>query len=787
MAGLISKVIGGLYNGVSQQAPDIRLESQGEGQVNCVSSLVRGLGKRPPTQFVTELDSLEANSNSFVHKIIRDNEEKYILVISNSGASVKVFKLDGTECTVNAEASANLYLSSLTDVKNELSALTVADYTFLVNKNKEVAMDSTITSGPDDYDYSCIIHIAKGLQSTDYNVFIDGQNRASYSSPDADTPSGFKSDYIAQQLQVQLVTNVSDLYSVEVKGSTIKLTKNIGENAYTEFACYTEDSWGNQAMYCSKKGIQSFTNIPTYCWEDTVLEIQGADKNDLSNYYVKYDSDNGKKTGVWIETIKPHIETTLDNTTMPIALVRESDGTFTLKYMDYEERKVGDENSASVPSFVGQTIEDIFMYRNRLGLLSDENVILSKTSEFFDYFPTTVMDILDSDPIDIAVSTDEVNKLKHAVAFNETLLLFSDRAQFILSSGDNLLTPSTGAIDTTTRFETSTYCKPVGIGPNVYFPCPKGNHSAVREYFVQPNTLVNDASDVSAHVPDYLPGTIIKLTASTNMDMLFALGTDEPNAVYVYQFNWAGDEKAQSAWHKWEFDYSIIDINVMDNHLYLLVESSGKIFLEKIDLELTPKNGHSFIYHLDHRVQMTAIYDDINDYTNWTLPYSVAGYNHLKFKAVHPVTGNELNNIFYGGDNTFQIEGDYSDQDYVIGMTYDSTYNFTPWSIKRKENNTNILHGALQTRTMTVSFQNTGYFKVHITPKSRDTLEYIYTGVTVNEQQIGEPSIVTDKKRFLVMAKAYDTEIKLINDDYLPFYIQAVAWEGMMVNRAGLM
>ena len=57
---------------------------------------------------------------------------------------------------------------------------------------------------------------------------------------------------------------------------------------------------------------------------------------------------------------------------MPHALVREADGTFTLKRLEWDNRESGDDDSNPYPTFIDNTISDIFFYRNRLGFISDE-------------------------------------------------------------------------------------------------------------------------------------------------------------------------------------------------------------------------------------------------------------------------------------------------------------------------------------------------------------------------------------------------------------------------------
>ena len=75
-------------------------------------------------------------------------------------------------------------------------------------------------------------------------------------------------------------------------------------------------------------------------------------------------------------------------------------------------------------------------------MVVDENTVLSKAGSFFDYFRDTMVAVLDSDPIDIAISHPKVSVIEHAVPFNEILILFSALTQFRLGA-DELLTPKT--------------------------------------------------------------------------------------------------------------------------------------------------------------------------------------------------------------------------------------------------------------------------------------------------------------------------------------------------------
>ena len=89
------------------------------------------------------------------------------------------------------------------------------------------------------------------------------------------------------------------------------------------------------------------------------------------------------------------------------------------------ERTVGDLVSAPDPSFIGNKINNVFFFRNRLGFLAGDNVILSRVSEFFNFFPETVISVLDSEPIDVAASHTKVAILKKCSNYGrKTYIIF---------------------------------------------------------------------------------------------------------------------------------------------------------------------------------------------------------------------------------------------------------------------------------------------------------------------------------------------------------------------------
>jgi len=127
---LVSRTIPNLVQGVSQQPEVLRLNSQASEQINGFSSVVEGLKKRPPTDYVAKLSGTAFN-NAYIHTINRDTSERYILVLRNG--AINVYDINGTAKTVVTQTNALNYLTSA-NPRQDFVSITVADYTFIVNK-----------------------------------------------------------------------------------------------------------------------------------------------------------------------------------------------------------------------------------------------------------------------------------------------------------------------------------------------------------------------------------------------------------------------------------------------------------------------------------------------------------------------------------------------------------------------------------------------------------------------------------------------------------------------------
>ena len=479
------------------------------------------------------------------------------------------------------------------------------------------------------------------------------------------------------------------------------------------------------------------------------------------------------------------------------------------------ERTVGDLDSAPNPSFIGSKINNVFFFRNRLGFLANDNVVLSRVSEFFNFFPETVLSVIDSDPIDVAASHSKVAILKSAVTMGEQLILFSEQTQFILSSSADNLTPKTANVLVATEFESSDAAQPVGSGSSIYFLTKKGTFAGVREYITQSDITVKDATNTTIHVPRLIPSQIFKLAVSNNQDILVLLGTDNPNKLYINRWLYGSNgQKVLNSWFTFTINSNrtIRNIDFIGTDLFCVIEEANGTTLEKIPFEnnFTEPNA-DFEYRLDHKVTeattgVSVAYNSSTNISTFTVPY--------RLRATMKIVGRFLDsgetstfvneqgttttlkegqiisttNATDGSTSTITATGDYRNSKFIIGEPYEMHYRFSNQRITEAagQSSAEILSGRLQMKYFYIKFEDTGFFKVEVTPEFRDTSTHTFTGqlIGTSSSTIGSINLQTGTFKVPVMSEATKVSIDIRNDTFLPVQLSSAEYEAMYYLRS---
>lgn len=550
--------------------------------------------------------------------------------------------------------------------------------------------------------------------------------------------------------------------------------------------------------------VQTFQDLPKTAMAGApIYEVKGDNTNAFDNYYVQYESMK-----VWREVAQPGVQGFLDANTMPHGLKRIPDSInpdgfyFSYGPLPWEAMFAGDENSSPAPSFVGHRIGDLFFHKDRLGIVgSNGNVVMSEVGQYYNFWRTSVTDLLDSDPIDVNAPTSGVAEMLHAIPYQKALMVFATGSHSLFQlSGSPTLTPKTVQIDPVTTYQVHPVIKPVLAGSSLFFADDNSakRYTSVREYFVSDEQVTPTAADVTAHVPAYVPGVTRCMTAAVDSDLiLMAHQSPSGPQIFVHQFRWVGDQKEQSAWHPWEITGlgTVVHMNAIGTDLYIVAKApAGGVEMVTMDLSTAPvftAISDKFDIYLDRREVVTPTYFPFGNYTDLTVPMTLPTMDGLVVLKTtdFPSPGAHLEltgATLVNGGQTLRLPGDKSQGRYVIGYRYKRRITLSQQYV-RDQNNTAKLVGRLQLRRMTVRFTDAAYFRCLVYPKGRseaiDTLvpqlTNTFTSRTAGDAAfvLDTPNIVAGSHTFLVSSKADQVNVSFDSDSPYPAWFQSVQWE----------
>ena len=787
--GLVSQSVKNLKGGISQQPDILRFSNQGKLQINGWSSETEGLQKRPPTTFVKHLGPVNQwPGKPAIHLINRDAVEQYFVIFD--GSSVSVVDLLGNRYAVRGY---NGY-ANCANPREDLSMVTVADYTFIVNKKRTVAMTNTLThAGYVALNRRAVINVRGGQYGRTLTVSFNGAQRASVVMPDGSNVAHVTqtdAQFIAQQIANQINSSLSPSGWWAQAGAGYVVVTAPANDTIRDLQ--TADGYAGQLINGFTYSLQSFSKLPAQCIDGYLVEITGESAKSGDNYWVRYDAAGL----VWRETVKPGIITGVEPTTMPHALIRAADGQFDFRPLEWGSRSCGDDVTNPMPSFVGSTFNDVFFFRNRLGFLSGENVIMSRTSKYFDFFPASVAQLSDDDPIDMAVSHNRVSLLKYAVPFSEQLLLWSDQAQFVLSS-NGVMALKNVQLDLTTEFDVSDKARPFGIGRGVYFVSPRASYSSIKRYYaVQDVSSVKSAEDVSAHVPSYVPNTVFALHGSGTENFLTILSDHDRNCVFIYKFLYIEEQIVQQAWGHWEMGegVEVLSACCIGSFMWMVLRRPGGITLERVEFtkDTVDYSAEPYRTHVDMKVQVKPTVFDDNEYLTKIDLRNLYGFTPgegdfytISEKGIFRI--HEMPEGGWANDPVLKLDGDQRGLYFIVGRRYEFAYGFSKFLIKQTADDGSTSTediGRLQLRRAWVNYEDSGSFQVEV---DNGSVRYTYemAGARLGSSaMLGYANAGTGQFKFPITGDARRQEVLLFSSTPNPVNIIGCGWEGNYLRRS---
>ena len=472
-------------------------------------------------------------------------------VINNAGSNYAI----GDTITLTSFAGVELIFSREPYLRgataDDIEFLTLNDYTFVLNKKKTVAMKPELThaTGFDEHRAQIVINIA--ANSTDYKVILtQGGSAVTFSVTSAS--SGASSDVIAGDLATAITANAA--YTATQVGASVYITSSAA------FSVETRGGGSESSIFALTDTISNVARLPLQSKNGYVVRVVNAEDIDIDDMFVKFTTDGGGNfgTGQWEETAAPGITYKFDELTMPHQLVRDSDGKFSYSTVNWNDRIVGDDNTNPIPSFVNHSISHIFFYRNRMGFLSGQNVVLSRAGDLFNFWNESAQVAVNDDVIDVSAAGKRPVFLNYVQPTAVGLVMYSTTEQFLLSTDSDILAPTSAKVNALSAYECDPNVESVSLGTSQAFVSKTPLYTRLFELNEISSEQPPLMADQTAQIPELIPESINSLVASPALSVV-SMGTVGQSTIYQYRFlARTREERLVNSWYKWELTGNLL-------------------------------------------------------------------------------------------------------------------------------------------------------------------------------------------------------------------------------------
>ena len=427
--------------------------------------------------------------------------------------------------------------------------------------------------------------------------------------------------------------------------------------------------------------VLTVDDLPRQSKHGFVVKVANS-ANEEDDYYLKFFANNGLDgEGVWEECVRPGDKTNFDATTMPLQLVRTNSTTFTLSEVAWEGAQVGNtdpDGTNPQASFVGKTINKMVFFRNRLVMLSDENVIMSRPGNFFNFWAKTAQTFSNVDPIDISCSSTYPAIVFDAIQVNTGLVIFTKNQQFMLTTDSDILNPNTAKINRLSSYNFNHKTNPVNLGTTIGF---LDNANKYSRFFEMSQIRREGEPEVveQSKVVSQLFEKDLKIISNSRENGLILFSEEDTPTLYGYRYFTSGNERILQAWFSWTLTGTVRYHCMLDDALYVVVRNNNKDQLLKYSIKLDD-NGHFVTageddpIHLDHCPSVTTGGGTYNSATNKTTFPKPTGFESSNDIAAYDTdSGTNLGrfaDVTINGSN-LEITGNWSGETFLIGYQFE--------------------------------------------------------------------------------------------------------------------
>jgi hypothetical protein len=467
----------------------------------------------------------------------------------------------------------------------------------------------------------------------------------------------------------------------------------------------------------------------------------------------------------------------------------------------WKPREVGDNETNPLPSFVGFPVDSISFFKNRIVFTSRQNVICSQAGDYFNFFASTVITIVDNDPIDLSAGSTKPIRLTEALATSRGLLLFGDNGQYILETTTESFSPKTAEINLLANYSLFENVSPIDIGNSILFMEENAKSSAVYEMAISENvggkpTIV----ELTRLIPTYIPSAIYQFKASQAANTVALVSRQDPTEIYLYRYFQNGDTRI-SGWFRWTTPHPVEALDFDQDILYIVTKNDTNYLLSKVSL-ITDTPSDSILFegeYLDVRLDYfdynpLLIYDSIEDETHVCFK---DGFETTDIQPVliylDPAEAGAFEEQQMQSDLTLNVgqryfltvPGNQTTSRFALGFKYEALAQLPAFYVVKDEaraikDTVNVP----RISKLKVNSYNSGPYRAVIRASGRDEFSLQLPQITADNYSTNQLPIIRNAQSTIpVMAKGDQFEFELIADSPFQTAFTSIDWEGTYDNK----
>jgi hypothetical protein len=567
--------------------------------------------------------------------------------------------------------------------------------------------------------------------------------------------------------------------------------KHIGTGIYLSSANpFTINIVEEDLMRCFQSSVNDVSNLPNQCKHGYIVKVNNALRAEEDDYYLRFEGQNDKDgSGSWVECAKPSIAKELTN--MPLAIQRTAATTFTVRPFDYQVRRIGDDVTNPMPSFVGSRINKVLFFRNRLALLSGENVITSRpgTLGLPDFFNETALTVSSSDPIDISAASMFPSELFDGIEMNTGLVVFSTNQQFLLASDDTVLNPDTAKLRSISTFNYNEDMAPISLGTTIAYVDNSGKFSRFNEMANIQREGEPSVVEVSKVVPTLLPKDIDLLTNSRE-NSLILLGKTGSDEVFGYKYFQVADQRQQAAWFKWKLNNPLIYHFIINDEYFFLDSDYYLQSVKLVQTETDPsivQDNVDFLLHVDNHTTVSG--GSFNSTTNLTTFSGVSWLNTVTTPNHDLVVIDTNTNSARVGryakptvsGTSFTLPGNWSGATLTIGYIYPYEVKFPTFYPTKTDGRSSRadVNSSLVLHRIKFHFGKIGLYETTLERVGKNDYTEVYESTELDEYDASDaPYLEEFIKTVPVYERNTNVDVTLRSSHPAPATLRSVSWEG---------